>query len=56
MGLLIDGKWTAQGHDTSATGGRFVRQATSFRNWITLDGAPGPTGDGGFTAEPGRGP
>src|SRR5947209_18894013 len=54
MGLLIDGKWTAQGHDTSATGGPFVRQATSFRNSITLDGAPGPTGRGGCTAEAGR--
>ena len=31
MGLLIDGKWVAKGHDTSATGGRFVRQATTFR-------------------------
>jgi putative glutathione S-transferase len=54
MGVLIDGKWTAKGHDTSATGGRFVRQATTFRNWITPDGRPGPTGGGGFKAEPGR--
>jgi len=54
MGLLIDGKWTAKGHDTAATGGRFVRQATTFRNWITPDGSPGPTGEGGFKAEPGR--
>jgi glutathionyl-hydroquinone reductase len=54
MGLLIDGKWTAKGHDTSATGGRFVRAATAFRNWITPDGRPGPTGGGGFKAEPGR--
>ena len=54
MGFLINGKWTAQGHDTAASGGRFVRQATTFRNWITPDGRPGPTGGGGFTAEPGR--
>jgi putative glutathione S-transferase len=54
MGLLINGKWTAKGHDTAATGGRFVRQATTFRNWITPDGRPGPTGGGGFTAERGR--
>jgi putative glutathione S-transferase len=54
MGFLINGKWTAQGHDTAASGGRFVRQATSFRNWITPDGRPGPTGGGGFKAEPGR--
>jgi len=54
MGVLIDGKWTAKGRDTSATGGRFVRQATTFRNWITPDGRPGRTGRGGFKAEPGR--
>jgi glutathionyl-hydroquinone reductase len=54
MGLLIDGKWIAKGHDTAATGGRFVRATTMFRNWITPDGRPGPTGRGGFTAEPGR--
>jgi putative glutathione S-transferase len=27
---------------------------TSFRSWITPDGSPGPSGRGGFTAEPGR--
>jgi len=34
--------------------GEFVRADSQFRNWITLDGAPGPTGEGGFVAEPGR--
>jgi putative glutathione S-transferase len=34
--------------------GEFVRWASSFRHWVTPDGAPGPTGDGGFTAAPGR--
>ena len=34
--------------------GRFVRQVSSFRNWITRDGRPGPTGEGGFEAEPDR--
>jgi putative glutathione S-transferase len=39
-----------------ATGsaGQFVRKASAYRNWITPDGAPGPSGDGGFRAEPGR--
>jgi glutathionyl-hydroquinone reductase len=54
MGLLVNGQWTAKGYDTSATGGRFVRQATTFRNWITPDGQPGPSGEGGFAAERGR--
>ncbi len=38
---------------TDAKGG-FVRQVSSFRNWVTPDGAPGPTGLGGFEAEAGR--
>jgi putative glutathione S-transferase len=54
MGLLVDGRWTEGWHDTSATGGRFLRRETTFRNWITPDGSPGPTGTGGFKAEPGR--
>ncbi len=54
MGLLIDGQWHDQWYDTESTGGRFVRQASQFRNWVTADGQPGPTGDGGFAAEPGR--
>lgn len=34
--------------------GEFVRTVSSFRNWITHDGSPGPSGEGGFTAEPDR--
>ncbi len=54
MGLLIDGVWHDQWYDTSSTKGRFVRQASQFRNWVTPDGRPGPTGKGGFKAESGR--
>ena len=35
-------------------GGRFVRKPSVYRNWITPDGSPGPSGEGGFAAEPGR--
>ena len=31
-----------------------MRAQTAFRNWVTPDGRPGPTGSGGFSAEPGR--
>jgi putative glutathione S-transferase len=48
MGLLIDGKWHDQWYDTENTGGRFVRQESFFRGWITADGASG------FKAESGR--
>jgi glutathionyl-hydroquinone reductase len=54
MGLLVDGIWRDQWYDTKSTGGRFVRQDSAFRNWITPDGSPGPTGEDGFEAEPGR--
>ncbi len=54
MGLLVEGVWRDQGYDTAASGGRFVRKDGAFRNWVTPDGAPGPTGRGGFKAEPGR--
>ena len=52
MGLLVDGVWRDQWHDTRSTGGRFVRTQTRFRNWITPDGRAGPSGEGGFAAEP----
>lgn len=54
MGLLVDGKWEDKWYDTKSTGGRFVRKDSQFRNWITTDGSPGPTGEGGFKAEKGR--
>ncbi|WP_395665552.1 glutathione S-transferase family protein [Methylocella sp.] len=54
MGLLVDGVWRDQWYDTASHGGRFERDAAKFRNWITPDGAPGPSGEGGFSAEPGR--
>ncbi len=54
MGLLIDGVWHDRWYDTTSTGGRFLRREAQFRNWVTADGAPGPSGAGGFEAEPGR--
>ncbi|BBU54575.1 glutathione-dependent reductase [Mameliella alba] len=54
MGQLVEGTWHEGWYDTGKTGGKFVRSESSWRNWITADGAPGPTGEGGFKAEPGR--
>lgn len=51
MGLLVDGEWKDKWYDTKSTGGKFKRQESSFRNWVTPDGAPGPGGEGGFPAE-----
>ncbi len=54
MGLLIDGQWSTAWHDTSRSGGHFVREDARHRNWITADGSAGPTGEPGFEAESGR--
>jgi putative glutathione S-transferase len=52
MGLLVNGAWQ---EDISRTKeGRFIRPAPVFRNFVTPDGSPGPSGQGGFAAEPGR--
>ncbi|WP_428540528.1 hypothetical protein [Profundibacter sp.] len=54
--MLIQGKWTSNWHPVQAKDktGRFIRQTSEFRNWVTPDGAAGPTGIGGFKAEAGR--
>lgn len=54
MGLLIDGVWHTQWDNTKSSGGKFERATAKFRNWITMDGAAGPSGTDGFKAEPGR--
>jgi putative glutathione S-transferase len=53
MGRLVDGKWDVK-RERITSGGRFARPDTQFRNWVTADGSPGPTGEGGFKAEAGR--
>ncbi len=54
MGLLIDGKWKDSWYETGKTGGEFRRTEAVFRNWVTRDGRPGPSGEGGFAADSGR--
>lgn len=58
MGLLIDGVWHQDEGDrakeAAANGGRFRRADSAFRNWVTPDGRPGPTGQDGFAAAAGR--
>lgn len=54
MGLLVKGEWRDQWYDTKKSAGEFKREESSFRNWVTADGSPGPNGSGGFAAEPDR--
>ena len=53
MGLLIEGHWHDQWYESSADGA-FQREQAQRRHWVTADGQPGPSGDGGFKAEAGR--
>src|SRR5262245_26462898 len=59
MGVLIDGVWQTQEPeadkaDPARASGRFERAQTAFRNWVTIDGRPGPSGSDGFSAAAGR--
>jgi putative glutathione S-transferase len=48
MGMLVEGVWHDEDPPTAAADGSFVRIDSSFRDWVTRDGASG------FKAEPGR--
>ena len=54
--MLVDGKWVENWQPVQSKDeqGRFVRQVSSFRHWVTPDGSAGPTGEAGFKAESGR--
>ncbi len=54
--MLVNGVWTKDWQPVQSKDekGRFVRQTSSFRNWITADGSAGPTGIAGFKAEKDR--
>lgn len=62
MGKLIEGKWFTEAElehqiaqEYAKSGGQFQRaNSKAFRNWITEEGQPGISGDGGFPAEANR--
>ncbi len=56
MGIMIDGTYHVDEPPLSlhSADGEFRRAPSVVRNWVTPDGEPGPTGEGGFAAEPGR--
>ncbi len=53
MGHLRDGEWI-DAPVARVTNGAFDRPPSVFRNWVTADGAPGPSGEGGFQPASGR--
>jgi putative glutathione S-transferase len=54
MGQLVEGVWQDQPLSNMNKGGKFIRSTSGFRNWITADGAAGPSGSDGFKAQSGR--
>ncbi|MAT66191.1 MAG: glutathione-dependent reductase [Gammaproteobacteria bacterium] len=54
MSLMINGELREGWFDSEQEDGEFVRRESQFRSWVTPDGSPGPGGEGGFRAEPGR--
>jgi len=55
MGTMIDGVYLTDDAVTATDpDGSWKRARSVVRNWITRDGTPGPTGEGGFPAEGGR--
>ncbi|MBO6508584.1 MAG: glutathione S-transferase C-terminal domain-containing protein [Roseibium sp.] len=54
MGLLVDGVWDPEATSETVASDRFERSKALIRNWVTEDGAAGPTGEAGFKAESGR--
>jgi glutathionyl-hydroquinone reductase len=53
MGLLINGEWQENEPEITKDG-HFERRDSSFLDWVTPDGRPGPTGQDGFRAVAGR--
>ena len=48
MGMLVNGEWVADPAKRSDEKGRFEREQSRFRDWVSADGSTG------FKAEPGR--
>jgi putative glutathione S-transferase len=51
---MLNGQWMDDDRIPADARGRFVRADSQFRSWITSDGSAGPSGSGGFRAEPAR--
>jgi putative glutathione S-transferase len=54
MGYMLEGEWKNDDRIPADARGHFQRADSQFRHWITADGGAGPSGSGGFKAEPGR--
>lgn len=54
MGLLVEGVWQDEWYETSKTEGKFKREGSQYRNWITPKDSPTPSGKKGYRPEKDR--
>lgn len=54
MGMLVEGVWVTDDGGFAAKDGHFKRSESTFRDWVTADGEPGPQGQRSTPAEAGR--
>lgn len=54
MSLMVGGELQKEWLESELEDGAFVRKDSQFRNWVTIDGEAGISGEGGFKAEPNR--
>ena len=54
MGMLIQGELVDNWLDKEIDEGDFKRMESTFRNWVTVDGTAGSSGEAGFKAEADR--
>ncbi len=54
MGVMIEGVWHVEDPKSEVKDGRWQRPDSPLRSWVTPDGSPGPSGEGGYKAEAGR--
>lgn len=54
MSILVDGVWQEGNLIRNKDDGKFIRPDSTFRDWITADGNPGPEGQKAYPAEKGR--
>lgn len=54
MGYMMDGTWHTGSPGFAGKDGAFERKASTFRRFVTADGAPGPDGQDAVPAERGR--
>ena len=54
MGMMIEGQWHSKEPVSRTESDTFQRAQSTFRDWITADGGPGPQGQAAQPAQANR--